>query len=278
MGIKFFGHYLLDEGKLTKEQLTQAVEYQATKNLSLGELAVRENIITKKQADTINDKQRSLDKRFGEVSISLGLLKDEQIEELLSMQKREKVFFGEILISKNFMNEEELNKALKLFEEQQHIEVVKLDDQLESLDKDGIIKNSVGILQKLYSRIVHDHIKLVGVNNDNSSKRSGIIALQKMRGDLHLDFAIQSEDAVSIAISNKFLKMEFDAVDEMVLDIMSEFVNVVLGNIAVKFSEGNVKVDLTPPELIEQSNFDYNDYFCFDFTTTQGNLTLFLKI
>ena len=95
MGIKFFGHYLLDEGQLTKEQLREADEYQATKNLSLGELAVRENMITKKQADTINDKQRSLDKRFGEVSISLGLLKDEQIEDLLIIQKKEKVFFGE---------------------------------------------------------------------------------------------------------------------------------------------------------------------------------------
>ena len=70
--------------------------------------------------------------------------------------------------------------------------------------------------------------------------------------------------------------MDFDEVDEMVLDIMSEFVNVVLGNIAVKFSEGNVKVDLIPPVLLEK--IDYEKYLCFDFTTTQGNLTLLLKV
>jgi len=94
MGIKFFGHYLLDEGKLTNEQLTEAIEYQATRNLSLGELPVREGMITAKEDDLINDKQRTLDKRFGEVAISLDLLTDGQIVDLLQIQNKEKVFFG----------------------------------------------------------------------------------------------------------------------------------------------------------------------------------------
>jgi len=277
MGIKFFGHYLLDEGKLTSEQLTEAVDYQATQNLSLGELAVRESLITTKEANTINDKQRSLDKRFGEVAISLGLLTDPQIGDLLQIQKKEKVFFGEILILKKFMSEVELENELKNFEEQQQLEVVKLDDKIEAIDKDGVIKDSIAILQKLYSRIVLDHIKLVTIETQESASK-GVIALQKMRGDIHLDFAIQPEDAVSLAIASKFLKMEFDDIDEMVLDIISEFVNVILGNIAVKFSQGNTKVDLTPPVLVEESEFASSDYYSFNFTTTQGSLTLHLKL
>lgn len=278
MGIKFFGHYLLDEGKLTSEQLTEAIEYQATRNLSLGEIAVKEGFITAKEADTINDKQRTLDQRFGEVAIALGLLNDAQIEELLAIQKRDKVFFGEILVLKNFMDEQTLKEELARFEEQQHIEVVELDDQLEAIDKEGHIKTSIGILQTLYSRIVHDHIKLVKIDTANTTQKKGIIALQKMRGDIHLDFALQTEDAVSLAISSKFLKMDFDAIDEMVLDIIPEFVNVVLGNIAVKLGTGNTKVDLTPPTIVDASEFNYSDYYCFDFTTTQGNLTLCLKL
>ena len=278
MGIKFFGHYLLDEGKLTNTQLTEAIEYQTTRNLSLGEIAVKESFISAKEADTINDKQRTLDKRFGEVAISLGLLSNPQIEELLSIQKRDKIFFGEILILKNFMDEATLKRELSRFEEQQHIEVVELDDQLEALDKDGAIKNAIGILQTLYSRIVHDHIKLVGINAADATQRTGIIALQKMRGDIHVDFALQPEDAVSLAISSKFLKMDFDTIDEMVLDIIPEFVNVVLGNVAVKLGTGNTKVDLTPPVIVDPSEFNYSDYHCFDFVTTQGNLTLCLKL
>ena len=277
MAIKFFGHYLLDEGKLTKEQLTEAVEYQSEKNLSLGELAVRENLITLKDAELINDKQRSLDKRFGEVSISLGLLTDELIENLLSMQKREKVFFGEVIIKKNFMSQEDLDTQLKLFEDLQKLEVVKLDDTIEKLDKDGIIKDSIGILQKLYPRIVHEYIKLVSINKEINTNGQ-VIFMQKMRGDIHLDFALQPEDKVSLIISKKFLKMDFDQVDEMVLDIISEFVNVILGNIAVKFSENSVKVDLTPPTMIQNNEFKKSEYLLFNFTTTQGNLALYLKL
>lgn len=277
MAIKFFGHYLLDEGKLTRKQLTESIDYQAIKNLSLGELAVRENLITVKQANTINDKQRSLDQRFGEVAISLGLLTDSQIGDLLSIQKKEKIFFGEILILKNFMSEEALKTELSNFEEQQRLEVVELDDKIEEIDKDGIIKDSIGILQKLYSRIVHDHIKLVNINKQETT-REGIIAHQKMRGDIHLDFALQPEDAVALAISRKFLKTEFSEVDEMVLDIITEFTNVILGNIAVKFSQGNVKTDLTPPNIIPAEELISSEYYCFDFVTTQGNITLFLKL
>jgi len=276
MAIKFFGHYLLDEKIITAQQLTEAVEYQAEKNLSLGEIAVRENLLTLKDAETINNKQRILDKRFGEVSILLGLLTQDQIEYLLLTQKKEKVFFGEVLISKEFISEQELEKQLTLFEELQQIEVVALDEKIEHLDKDNIIKDTIGVLQKLYPRIVHDYIKLVSIEKE--SENHGIIVLQKMRGDIHLDFALQPEDPVSLAISQKFLKMDFESVDEMVLDIISEFVNVILGNIAVKFSANSVKVDLTPPEVIKSKDFQVKEYFSFNFTTTQGALKLYLKL
>jgi len=176
------------------------------------------------------------------------------------------------------MSEEVLKTELENFEAQQHIEVVELDDQIKKIDKDGVIKNAIGILQTLYARIVHDPIKLVNVDATSKAQRSGLIALQKMRGDIHLDFALQPEDAVSLAISSKFLKMDFDQIDDMVLDIIPEFVNGVLGNIAVKFSARNTKIDVTPPTLVAQEYFDYSNYHCFDFVTTQGNLTLCLKL
>ncbi len=277
MAIKFFGHYLLDNDKLTAEQLTEAVEYQSAHNLSLGELAVREQLITLKEAEKINDKQRSLDKRFGEVAVDLELLTEKQIEGLLAMQKEEKVFFGEVLLLKNFISPEELESELQKFEEQQKLEVVALDATIEALDKDGIIQDAIAILQKLYTRIVHDYIKLVEINK-NSNNYSGIIALQKMRGDLHLDFALQPDDAEALAISKMFLKTDFDEVDEMVMDIINEFVNVVLGNIAVKRSKESVKLELTPPQSVSESEFKKEKYISFGFTTTQGNIALYLKL
>ena len=278
MGIKFFGHYLLDEGKITNEQLSEVVEYQSKNNLSLGELAVRDAFINTEEANIINDKQRSLDKRFGEIAVSLKLLTDIQVEKLLQIQKKEKIFFGETLILKNFMSKETLDIELARFAEQQNIETVELDDKIKTIDKDGIIKNSIEIFQTLYFRIVHDHIKLIRMDSTGSIGHKGIIALQKMRGDVHLNFAIQPEDTVSLAISTEFLKTDFNEIDDMVIDIICEFVNVVLGNIAVKFSAGSSEVDLTPPIIIEPSKFNCSNYYSFEFATTQGNLILYIKI
>ena len=276
MGIKFFGHYLLDEGKLTKDQLVEIVNYQAKHNLSLGELAVKQELITEKQAQTINDKQRSLDKRFGEVAISLQLLDDTQIQALLATQKQTKVFFGEVLLIKNLMTQEELDTQLKNFELEQKLETIELNDEIKAIDKEGILQTSIEILQTLYSRIVHSPLKLVCINP--TSQSTGIMSLQKMRGDIHLNFALQPEDSVSLAIATKLIKMDIDEIDEMTIDIINEFTNVVLGNIAVKLSVGSTKVDLAPPVEVNVSTFNYNDYHSFEFASTQGNLKLCLKL
>ena len=277
MGIKFFGHHLLDEGKLTAEQLSEAVDYQNSKNLSLGQIAVREKLLTAKEAELINNKQQTLDKPFGEIAISLGLLSEIDTDEILETQKQEKVYFGEVLILKGFMSEELMNKELNKFNQEQEEESIELNEDLDDIDQDAVIKNTIIVLKTLYTRVIHDHIKLVAIN-DKYKERSGLIALQKMRGNLNLDFAIQTEDSLSFAISKELLRTEFHEIDDIVQDIICEFANIVLGNIAVKFNEWSVDVDLTPPSIIPEEIFHMQEYNTFDFTTTHGNLTLYLKI
>ena len=279
MAIKFFGHFLLDEGNITKEQLISAVNYQESHNLSLGEIAVEEGLISKKEATKINDTQRTMDKRFGEVAIELKLLSDEEIVNLLSFQKKRKVFFGEALVKLDILNEDFVNSELKRYTELQNIGINKLQEEVENVDKNNIIQNSIDVFQTLYSRIIHDYIKLTHVHNHKDIKRNGIMAIQKMRGENEsLDFALQPQNKVVLHIATTYLKVPFDSIDEDVEDILLEFVNVILGNIAVKLSAEEIRVDLTPPENVDLNNFNYSEYLCFDFSTTNGDLTLCLKI
>ncbi|MEA2098508.1 MAG: chemotaxis protein CheX [Campylobacterota bacterium] len=276
MTIKFFGHYLLNNGCITEEQLVEAVNYQTQNNSTLGELAVEKGFIKLKEANKINDKQRALDKRFGDVAISLGLLTETQIDELIALQKKNKVFFGEVLLLKNFISKDELDKELCIFNEEQNIEVQKIDDQIETMDNKELIKHSINVLQTLFLRVIHDNIKLVKIYPVSSVTSTDTISLQKMMGEENLDFALQAEDSVAINITSEYLKIPYTEMDEMVLDVLSEFVNVVLGNIAVKLSSDNIVVDLTPPNIIQASSID-NQYHAFEFTTTHGCLILYLK-
>lgn len=278
MAVKFFGHYLIDEGKLNTEQLIDVAQYQEKHNLSLGQLAVQADLITSKEAQKINDMQQTMDKRFGDVAVELELLNDNQIDMLIKKQKDIKVFFGEAVVLKGFMSQDELDKNLKEFEKSQKIEIESMDKQIKDIDNNDLIKDSIKVLQKIYFRIIHDNIKLTNITIKQNIQREGLLSLQKMRGDEYMDFALQCEDKVMLNIATTYLKMPFDEIDADTADALSEFVNVVLGNIAVHLSDKEERVDLTPPVVIDKNNFNYQDFYCFDFTTTKGDITLCIKL
>lgn len=277
MAIKFFGHYLVDEKKLTNEQLIEVADYQSTRNLSLGEWAVDAGLITAKDAQKINDMQKTLDKRFGDVAIELGLLNESQIEMLLKKQKDTRVYFGEAVVLKGFMTQEELDNTLKEFENSQKEKTDDLNTQIDNLPNAEAIKDSIETFQTIYFRIIQNNIKLVDVYINESLNKEGIISTQNMRGDQHMDFALQCIGEVTADIASKYLKMPFEKDDEDLPDALNEFLNVILGNIAVKFSDKEDIVELTPPLCVDQNTFKYQEYVCFDFITSKGTITFCIK-
>ncbi len=278
MAIKFFGHHLLDENKLTKVQLIKVAEYQSEHNMSLGDLAIKDSLITKKEVEKINAQQRIWDKRFGEVAIELYLLNDEQIMLLLKKQEAKKVFFGEAIVLLGFMSQIELDEELNMFEESQQTAINQMSDQINEIDIHGLVKGPIDILQKLYYRIIRDNIKLTKVSRNESIQRDGILSMQKMRGEENLNFALQPIDNVSLHIASSFLKMPFTKMNEDVSDVLSEFVNILLENISASLIDNDIIVDVSSPKLIDKNDFNYKDYYCFDFSTVKGNLTLSLKL
>ena len=80
------GSYLVKCGKISKEQLQDAIKKQDETRVKLGLLAVTEGILTIEQAEYINRLQATEDKRFGDIAVERGLLTEEQILNLLKKQ------------------------------------------------------------------------------------------------------------------------------------------------------------------------------------------------
>ncbi|MBS1257727.1 MAG: hypothetical protein MAG551_00772 [Candidatus Scalindua arabica] len=53
-----FGEYLIKKGKIEESELEAALKFQNEKHITLGVLAVRENVLDNKQLSTILDNQR----------------------------------------------------------------------------------------------------------------------------------------------------------------------------------------------------------------------------
>ncbi len=246
---KFFGQYLLEKEILNKDQLIESINYQKSKILKLGEIAVQHNFLTEKQVAKIHNEQKRTDMRFGDLAVSMGFLTTEQLEEIITIQKNNHIYLGEAIIACGHMDKGQLDTQLKAFQSEQKaippIEVMIKED----IPAKALVEVSVDLTEKLFRRI-GDMISKAGqlhIEKD-SIKNLGVISQLDFRGDINARYLINVTWEIGHEIAKKTFKKEdlpFD--DELIKDTMSEFVNIVCGNIRSKMIEMGKKLEFQPP-------------------------------
>ena len=116
---QIFGNYLVYAGRISKEQLTEVIEYEKTVRVKLGLIAVAEKLMTSAQADEVNQLQAIMDKRFGDIAVEKGYLTEEQVSQLLKKQGNIYMVFVQTLIDKGFMTLDQVDAALNAYQEEQ---------------------------------------------------------------------------------------------------------------------------------------------------------------
>ena len=112
-----FGDYLIEKGKIGKEDLDVALKLRTEKGIRLGVLAVDDGLLTEQQLGAILDHQREIAAAglFGEIAINLKLLSREQVESLLEKQKEYEKIVDQILVLSGAINSNEKEDELSLF-------------------------------------------------------------------------------------------------------------------------------------------------------------------
>ena len=80
------GNYLVETGRITKEQLQDVLANAGKVRVKLGLIAVAEGYMTAAEAEEVNRLQAVMDKRFGDIAVENGYLTDEQVGALLKKQ------------------------------------------------------------------------------------------------------------------------------------------------------------------------------------------------
>ena len=80
------GSYLVDSGRITRQQFRAALDKMDSVRVKLGLIAVSEGFMTFAQAEEVNRLQAMCDKRFGDIAVEKGYLTDEQVGKLLKRQ------------------------------------------------------------------------------------------------------------------------------------------------------------------------------------------------
>jgi len=112
-----FGDYLIEKGKIGREDLDVALKLRTEKGIRLGVLAVDDGLLTEQQLGAILDHQREVADAglFGEIAINMKLLSKEQVDELLKKQREYDKIIGQILVLSGVISKNEKEEELKQF-------------------------------------------------------------------------------------------------------------------------------------------------------------------
>lgn len=259
-----FGHYLLNRGLITNEQLKDVLEYQEQAKVKLGVIAVDKGLMTSVQVDEVHQRQKQVDKRFGEIAVELGYLTEEQVEELVSQQKQGYLYLAQALVDRGYMNMDEFSSALneykkafslsdEAFEEIQSgnaetfVENILTKNQEEIREKYG---NYLSLFAKNLIRFI-DRQAFLEIFNEKVIPNAKWLISQEIVGSAPLFTAIAADDETLLYIASNYAEEKISEVDELAKDAVCEFLNLHNGIYLVNMSNWGTELSMNPQKIEE---------------------------
>lgn len=263
---QYFGHYLLNRGLISAEQLTDALEYQRSVHLKLGVLAINAGLMSPAQVEQIHNMQKKVDKRFGELAIEQGYINEKQLTELLNTQKQGHLMLGQALIDRKYFTLEQLQKALDNYKKEsglstRQFNVVKNDDILEiekifqNYGESQLSKtysDYVTLLVKNIIRFIDDN-PTIEINRLDSDYKTEWYAHQDIIGKITIHTGIACESQAFITLAGKFAQEKITEADELAKDSVGEFLNLHNGIFLVNMSNNGVELEMKPQAVVKDT-------------------------
>jgi CheY-specific phosphatase CheX len=211
--------------------------------------------LTEDQVEQINEHQRQVDKPFGDLAVEMNLMTAAQVEEVLTFQKNNYLFLGDALLELGHVTDDVLERELLVYKEEQSryslAEVFVPDD----CGQPELVKVCVDLSRKMFSRVAGLMVR-VGIGN-----RVELSEQEAINPDYHLTVATTFDGGVSgryflrvssdvaVAVASRILKEDASQeTEEMIVDAIGEFCNIICGNAVAKLAQMGITTDIGPPE------------------------------
>lgn len=285
---QFFGHYLLENQKITAEQFSSCMNYIKANRVKLGLIAENEGLLTRAQANELNYLQMQSDKRFGDLAVEKGYLTDADVTYLLGRQGNPYLIFIQALEEGNVLTREEIDAALVAFQSDLALsdEEVKAiqDGDIEGLlpafmdVEDSRYLSLVGLTLRNIVRFITSYIR-IEKGSFVSSLNARYIAWQRTIGDYDGFLGFCCDDDGILTLADGYAKEKFDVVDEDALDSVCEFTNCVNGLYATELSYQSTSIDMQPPEFLFDSTIDgEGEFYVLPLYTEGRRCNLIVKL
>ncbi|QDR82598.1 hypothetical protein [Sporomusa termitida] len=259
---QYFGHYLLNKGFLTPDQLFQSLQNERSARVRLGTLAVDAGLLTGKQAEELHDLQRAKDKKFGELALEQGYLTAAQVDRLLAAQGQGHLALVQAITDNGYLTLTAIEKALADFRQEYGItgdspltaddaELNRLLDFSRAGDKAPLLYSYAGLTLRNIVRFLNDTPFLLP-QTAQASAAGCWVASQQLTGDPAVKIDLIMDEQTVLATAGRFSGETLTSVDELALDSIGEFLNVHNGVFGSLLSDKGFKVDLQPQTIQRQ--------------------------
>lgn len=284
---QFFGNYLLNKGKITKDQFTSCMEYMRANRVKLGLIAESEGLLTRKQADELNHLQMQSDKRFGDLAIEKGYLTNTDISHLLQLQGNPYLIFVQALEENKLMNRDEITDLVCEFQKESGLTNTALES-IKCGDFDRLLPAFVETDKEEYlsfmSLALRNIVRFVSsyIRIDKAEKVSEYsakyIAYQKTTGAYNGFLGFASDDNAILTIADGYAGEYFEKPDEDALDSVCEFTNCINGLYATELSYKEISIDMLPPEfLFNETIKDTEGFYVLPLYITGKKIDMIIK-
>jgi len=251
MATRFFGQYLLERNIITREMLLDAVKYQREINLPLCALAIEKGCLTKEQLRELDDAHKGSDKKFIELALRRKMLSYEQLSELSKERSERWVFFGEALVQKGYLSLERFEELLREYRAQRGAQAAPAESVLDGVPERELISSMLRITIDLFLHYTKQIIKVISVKVGYAEPDEAVYVFsQKITGDKPVQYALAVPEGLTLAIARHILQEDRTEVDELTLDAVEEFVNVVIGNACATLDMKECKASAEPPQIL----------------------------
>lgn len=251
MSVKFFGQFLLEKGKIIREELLDALKFQKEVNVKLGTIALDSGYLTVEQIEQITRLQQQSDKMFGEIAVAHNYLTEKQLEELLLIQKNERISLGEALVQKGYLTLAELALELKDYKQSQHGVTERIYAEIKKTPDSLLAEVFLDMTIKLFRRIADIEMQVLNIHN-NADRISPHLwnFYQNFSGKSAGVFILSVPDPILLSIASHMAQEKIWEIDNFAKDGVKEFVNYIVGNSVAKLSQENLPLELQPPKIV----------------------------
>ncbi len=255
MAVKFFGQFLLEKGVISREELLKAIALQESVNVRFGEMARSMGFIADAEVDRVHQAQRSEDLRFGDMAVKMGILTGEQLQEVLAEQKKRHLYIGEALVNVGAFKVNDLQEYLDAFKADQAPYIIDKVIIPEGVPDPDLWEIAADLTHKMFTRIVNLNFKPGQCEMVERIAGNDTVIAIDLTGHVRARYLLSVSCGVRDLIAQAILGEEDVAKesDEVLVDTVMEFANIVCGNIAARAAQQGKVIEITPPEIIDVS-------------------------